>query len=827
MDILNLNGQWKVSGAGYKEIDATVPGCIHTDLMNAGIIPDPYYRDNEKKLMWVGETDWEYSRCFNVDSDFLQNRRILLCCHGLDTLATIYINGKPAGKADNMFRKWVFDVKQYLVEGENSITVKFSSTVPYIAEKSSKRYLFPAGNAESFRVYGSNMIRKMQCNYGWDRGPKCVTCGIWKDIELKAYSIAGISDAAISQKIDGNEAVLKIRIELYDAPAKEIKAVAKASFKGSHVADINCKLKNKTTEMELIIKNPKLWWPNNMGEQNLYDIEILLMDNDTVIDKVHRRTGLRTLKLVRQPDEWGESFYFSVNGVPFFAKGANWIPADTFVTRISDDFYRLLISEAAKANMNFLRVWGGGIYESDVFYDLCDEYGICIWQDFMFACSAYPAYDPEFMENVKYEVIDNIKRIGSHACIALFCGNNELEQIRSCVNKDGSNGAMTWDEYKPLFDELIPKLVAEYAPHVDYWPSSPHTPGEIDEREDYNNPNKGDAHLWEVWHGKKPFEWYRTCTHRFNSEFGFQSFPQPSIVEEFTLPEDRNLTSYVMEYHQRSGIGNTTIMQYMLSWFKLPNSFNMLLWLSQILQGMAMKYAVEHWRRNMPRGMGTLYWQLNDCWPCPSWSSIDYKGNLKALHYMAKKFFAPVLLSAVEDIEKGTVDIYLTNDYQRSVSGKINCKIVNVCGNTVMEKSFAASVGPNSSVIANTIDVKSYVDEESRRRHIMFLEFVSETGITSDNAVFFTRPKHIELENPYLKAEIIESDGKNHKVMITANKPALWVWIDIEGINAKYSDMFFHMLPENPVTISITTENIIDADDITKRLKTYSLVDTF
>ena len=418
-----------------------------------------------------------------------------------------------------------------------------------------------------------------------------------------------------------------------------LKAKVTVSFKSEALCEKEYDITGEKSSAHIDIADPKLWWPNNLGEQNLYDVAVEIINADgKMIDKNSTRIGLRTLILDRHDDKWGESFQFKVNGVPFFAKGANWIPIDTFITRADEDFYRQILTDAQEANMNFIRVWGGGIYEQDMLYDLCDELGLCVWQDFMFACSAYPVYDDAWLDTFKAEAADNIKRLRSHPSIALWCGNNELEHMGYMITDEVNEetGTMSWAEYKLLFEEVIPEVLDIYDGGHDYWVSSPLTPGA--NRGEPNDPTRGDAHLWEVWHGRKPFEWYRTCEHRFNSEFGFQSFPEPEVVKSYTLPEDRNITSFIMEKHQRSGIGNDAILQYMLSWFQLPTSFDMLMWASQILQSLAIKYAVEHWRRKMPQGMGTLYWQLNDCWPVASWSSLDYIGNWKALHYSAKRF---------------------------------------------------------------------------------------------------------------------------------------------------------------------------------------------
>lgn len=828
MQTLSLNGRWKAQGKEIADIKATVPGCIHTDLMENGLIEDPYYRDNETSQMWIGEADWSYERMFNVTSELLSHKHIKLVCRGLDTFAEIKINQKLIAKTDNMFRTWELDAKDFLEEGENHIQIIFSSTYPYMQEKMDERWLTITG-INHHRVTGSNYVRKSQCNYGWDWGPMCVTAGIWRDIELQAYDEAKISDVHITQKHSGNNVELNVTTNLEDYSDAKLKANVTILFDGEAVCEKEYDVTSATSSVKIDIENPKLWWPNNLGEQNLYEVKVeLIGESLKTIDEKDTRIGLRTLILDRHNDEWGESFQFMVNGVPFFAKGANWIPIDTFVTRASDEFYRQLLTDSKEANMNFMRVWGGGIYEQDVFYDLCDELGICVWQDFMFACSAYPVYDKDYIETFKQEAIDNIKRLRSHPSLALWCGNNELEHMGNMITDEADEkaGTMSWDEYKLLFEEIIPKLLAEYDGKHDYWVSSSHTPGE--NRGEPNDPTRGDAHLWEVWHGRKPFEWYRTCEHRFNSEFGFQSFPEPEVVKSYTLPEDRNITSFIMERHQRSGIGNDAILQYMLSWFQLPKSFDMLMWTSQILQSLAIKYAVEHWRRKMPQGMGTLYWQLNDCWPVASWSSIDYIGNWKALHFSAKKFFNPILISGVEDKEKLTVDLHISNDTLSEQKGKIVWNLMNLNGKLEAGGEFDAEIAANTSEKTSTLDISEQVQKAGGARDVvLFYSFIVAGKEESSNTTYFERPKHMKMQKPEFKTDIKQMNDKEYEVTIKSDKPALWVWMDIEGTRAKYSDRFFDLTVDTPKTVKISLEEKLTKAEFEDKINIFSITDTF
>ena len=429
------------------------------------------------------------------------------------------------------------------------------------------------------------------------------------------------------------------------------------------------------------------------------------------------------------------------------------------------------------------------------------------------------------MANVEAEAEDNVRRLRHHACLALWCGNNELEQ--GLVGDEWTETTMSWEDYGKLFDDLLPEVVAGSIPQRDYWPCSPHTP--VGDRRDFNNPDSGDAHLWSVWHGKQPFEWYRTCDHRFNSEFGFQSFPEPQTVRTYTEPGDRNITSFVMEHHQRSGIGNSTIIHYMLDWFRLPPSFDMTLWLSQILQGMAIKYAVEHWRRAMPRGMGTLYWQLNDCWPVASWSSIDYFGNWKALHYMARHFFAPLLVSGLEDAETGTVEIHVTSDLLDAADGLASWTLTDTVGKTLAQGSTAVHAGPRQDTLVETLDLSDWIEAEGVRNLLLWLDLEVDGEVVSTNFVNFARPKHLNLVEAKVEAEVkVEGAGEDSfEVTLTTDVPALWVWLEIEDQPASYSNNFVHLRPGKPVTITVEPRQPLGADAFAQRLMVRSLVDTY
>ena len=819
MEKLSLTGAWRAAQVnGTVKCAATVPGCIHTDLITAGKIPDPYYRDNEQKLQWIGEVDWEYTRSFAVPASLIAHDQVILRCEGLDTFASVKINGHDIAHTDNMFRVWEFDVKTFLQRGRNTIDIRFNSTIPYIKQKEMEHHL-PGWNAPH-EIAGRAWVRKEPCNYGWDWGPVFITCGIWRDIELVGFDGARLTGVRILQDhaIPG-QVTLDISPEFVALSEQPVTSKVTVSYQGEVVA---ATLGDPAAA--LTIASPQLWWPNNLGAQPLYDVHVDIMDAEChVLDSLDRRIGLRTLVLDRHPDQWGESFQFVVNGVPFFAKGGNWIPPDTFATTMTRRRYSDLLLSVKDANMNMLRVWGGGIYEQDDFYDLCDELGICLWQDFMFACSTYPGFDEAFLQNVRAEAVDNVRRLRHHASLALWCGNNELEQ--GLVGPDWTDHTMSWDDYGRLFDQLIPEVTTDLDPQRSYWPSSPHTPH--GNRADFNNPNMGDAHLWDVWHGRKPFEWYRTCTHRFNSEFGFQSFPELRTVAGYTEPQDRNVTSYVMELHQRSGIGNAVIMHYMLDWFRLPTSFEMTLFLSQILQGMAMKYAVEHWRRAMPRGMGTLYWQINDCWPVASWASIDYHGRWKALHYMAKRFNAPILVSALENAQTGTLQLHLTNDTLMPSTGEVSWRLTNVEGKGLARGKKTVTVPSQTSAHVDTADLAAHISKYTARELMVWLEYKVKGEVVSTNFATFARPKHQNLVKPVIELQTVALGKNQFDVSIKSSHPALWTWLELSGQDAIFSDNYVHLNPESDVHIVVTPSTPQTLRQFKNALLVHSLIDTY
>ncbi|MBK8138098.1 MAG: glycoside hydrolase family 2 protein [Chloroflexi bacterium] len=821
MDRFTLNGMWSLRRADGEggDMPAPVPGCVHTALLAAGRIPDPFFRDQEKQQMWVGETDWLYQRDFDVPPEILARDRVLLRCHGLDTLATITLNGQRVARTENMFRTYEFDVKSLLGPSGNRLAIVFDAPMTYAVRMDAEKGAMD-GWVEPMRINSGAWIRKEPCNFGWDWGPKMVTSGIWREIELVAFDTARLTDVDILQSHNSGQVTLAVRLAAECFSDHPVTANITVRLAGQIVASAQAiPVADGLAQTALAIAQPRLWWPKNMGDQPLYTVEVTLNQAGAAFDTATRKIGLRTLTLERHADQWGESFYFACNGVPYFAKGANWIPVSPYPGTVTPTDYELFVKAAADANMNMLRVWGGGIYEDDAFYDLCDQYGVTVWQDFMFACGTYPASDADFMANVAAEARDNVRRIRHHACMALWCGNNEIEQG---MQGSGWHKTMNWEQYESLFDHLLGDIVRELAPQTAYWPASPHSP--LGDRADWINPNWGDTHLWMVWHGKEPFEWYRTRPDRFCSEFGFQSFPEPQVIDEFTLPSDRNITSYVLEHHQRSGIGNSTIIHYMLDWYKLPSSFESTIWLSQILQGMAMKYAVEHWRRNMPRTMGTLYWQLNDMWPAASWASVDWKGNFKALHYMAKRFYAPLLISGLEHPAEGTVDVHVTSDQNDPVEARVAWSVTDVAGKVLAAGEQPATLAPRTSACVTTLALHEFIAEVGVRNLLVWLDLFVGDQRVSDNLVLFARPKHMDLTPPEFSVSVQPVEGQVYDVTVSADRPALYVWLEMPG--ARFSDGFFDLNIGRSRTVRVTAAAPITAFDLHEALTIQSLAST-
>lgn len=782
MQKVDLNGKWKMRKIqGGDWIDAHVPGSVYYDLLNAGLIEDPFYRDNEDKTLEAAYFDYEYQRNFIITSDVLQQEKVFLCCEGLDTISCISINGQEIARTCNMHRTYEFDIKDALKEGKNDIKITFYSPVKYIEEKYRQKPIWMTDIA----MKGFSHLRKAHYMFGWDWGPKVPDMGIWREIYIKASSIARIDDVYITQKHQDKKVSLDIRVRIDNWSNQELQLEINIACPEEEYIQTAIKTIDYENHVHIDIDNPKLWWPNGYGEQPLYIVEAVVKKEGKIVDNVSYKIGLRTLTVRREKDQWGESFEFNVNGISVFAMGADYIPEDNLLARCTPEKTEKLIKDCIEANFNSIRVWGGGIYPWDYFYDLCDKYGLIVWQDFMYACASYDL-DEEFKQNIIKEAEDNVKRLRHHASLGLWCGNNEMEW--GWVDWGLPNNPKLKTDYIKMFEVYIPEVVKEHDPNTFYWPASPSCGGGFDNP---NDENRGDVHYWDVWHGLKPFTDYRKFFFRFCSEFGFQSFPCLKTVESFTLPKDRNIFSYVMEKHQKNGTANGRIMFYLSDYFLYPKDFDLLLYTSQILQAEAIKYGVEHWRRNRGRCMGAIYWQLNDCWPVASWASIDSFGRWKALHYFAKRFFSPVLLSACE--EGTSAALYIANETLKPVKGIIKWALKDNCCNIIEEGTKGIEVSALSSNMCENLNFDNIIiNDEIKRKTYLEYSFICDSHDISRGTVLFCRPKHFEFIDPQINVDVYDENDK-FVLSVSCQAYAKYIELDLRDCDCRFSDNYFDL----------------------------------
>lgn len=821
---MEINENWKFRQKDSAEwMTASVPGCVHTDLMNNKIIGDPFFGINETKLQWIGERDWVYQTTFNVPDEMLQKKNIEIVFKGLDTYADVYLNDSPLLSADNMFREWRVKCKDQL-KNINKLEIHFRNVFDETIPKwisSPFRRLAGENNDQSDTAVAL-YSRKAQFHYGWDWGPRLVTAGIWRPVIIEAWDDVKINNVfVINQNVTTQKAELSSLLEIESSG--EQNAFLQIISENNTLTYQEIRLSGGINNIKLTfsINEPRLWWSNGLGEQHLYHFRFVLK-TDAAADEKTVTTGIRSLQLVREKDSLGTSFYVRLNGVPVFMKGANYIPLDNFQNRVTRERYEYLVSSAAEANMNMLRVWGGGIYEEDTFYEMCDKYGILVWQDFMFACSMYPG-DEHFLESVRNEVIDNIKRIRNHPSIALYCGNNE-NQVGWYTwgwkpRYSTEHQAQYEKEMNSLFLEVIPQALKETDPTRFYNFSSP-SAGFLN----YNYMD-GDIHYWGVWHGKDPFEDYGKHIARFVSEYGFQSYPIMNSIKKFTEPADRNLDSEAMLSHQRcmadgrrdKRLGNRLIKTYMDRYYEEPKDFESYLYASQLVQAEGMTMAIEAHRRNMPVCMGSLYWQINDCWPVASWSGMDYYGTWKALHYAAKRAFSEIIIAPVS--QDDSFDLYAASDRLSNADGIIKIKVTDLKGKEVFEKEFPVVIEANTSRLYLTLNKDELMNGEDPENLVITARLISAGNIAAEKIFYFTVPKELELEKPDIK---ITANGNSIELTSDILAKNVYLWTE-NGI--QFSDNFFDLLPGEKKVISIKLPH--DAGEIQSSLRVMSLIDTF
>lgn len=834
-----LHNNWKFKQARLNNwYPATVPGVVHTDLLDNKMIEDPFYRLNEKGLQWIDKEDWIYETTFHVSSELINRNNIHLIFEGLDTYADVYINDEKVIVANNMFRQWSADIKQYIKPGnDNRLRVYFHSPIKVdIPKFDALKYPVEAGNDQSenggvFDKKVSVFARKAGYHYGWDWGPRLVTSGIWRPVYLLAWNDARIENIHyIQENVTTRKANIKAKVQVNaDKDCNATLTVRAEGIEKPWVKKIHLKQGVNLVENDLAINNPKLWWSNGLGEAHLYPFSATIsIDGETVDTQTHN-IGIRSLKVINEKDADGHSFYFELNGKRVFAKGANYIPQDNFLTRVTDDRYEQTILDAVNANMNMLRIWGGGIYENKIFYDLCDKYGILVWQDFMFACSTYPM-NADMLENIRQEAIDNVVRLRNHSCIAIWCGNNEMHTAWfnwGWMKKYEKLGVLAElrKDYKDVFHGVLPEVVEAYDPTTFYLPSSPYG-GDPDKKCESGqplwNPN-GDGHYWGVWHAKAPITDYNIIRARFFSEYGFQSFPEYQSVLKYAPEErDHNIYSDVMMSHQRGGDhANKLIESYLLSEYQQPRNFESFLYMNQVLQGDAIKTAIEAHRRDMPYCMGTLFWQHNDCWPVASWSSRDYYGRWKAQHYYSRVAFRDILVSPLAEDDK--LNVYIVSDRLKSLSGTLEVKILKLTGEVVNSYRKSVKIPANTSTKIWSIETEKALNGVSASNIVVHTVLNTGKDVYSNN-YFLVKQKEMN----YPKANIMHSvnpvDG-GFEITLTSDNFARAVFMSIDGIDNFFADNYFDILPGETVTRLVTTK--LSQKEFEKQLKITSLRDNY
>ncbi len=819
----SLDSGWKFREAGKAEwLPATAPGCVHTDLIANKVIEDPYYRDNEKRLQWIGKTNWIYQLSFNATDETLSRQNIELVFQGLDTYANVFLNDKPILDADNMFRIWRVDVKNALKRGENVLRIKFRSPINEILPLMAKLdYELPAVNDQGEKT--SPYTRKAPYQYGWDWGPRFVTSGIWKPVDLVAWDHARIEDLHIKQDVlSKDRADLTSVVEVVAATALDATIEIENTNGKNTVARKQIRLNPgvNTVPLDFSIPNPRLWYPIGLGEQALYAFKAKLVVNNKTIDERSKRTGLRTLELRQRPDQYGISFEFIVNGIPVFGHGANWIPADIFPTRITKEKYKTLLTSVRDANMNMLRVWGGGIYEDDYFYEQADEMGILVWQDFMFACSMYPG-DRAFLDNVRHEAVDNVKRLRDHPSIVIWVGNNEIETAwQHWGGWKDKNPSHVWDDYQKIFLRLLPQVLGEYDPSRPYWQSSPSSNFQADSEFQ----GIGDTHYWQVWHASKPFSEYEKQYPRFMSEYGFQSFPELETVKTYTTAEDRaSIETPVMLAHQRHPRGNQLVREYMLREYDQPKDLESFLYVSQVLQAEGIKLGAEHLRRLMPRNMGSLYWQANDCWQVASWSAMDYFGRWKALMYYTKRFYAPIAVSM--HVDDGQMNFFVVSDSPAAKDAELLVNLIDLNGKPISTKHLDLSVEPLKGRSYLSMPVTELLSGQDERSVVLLAELRVAGKTVSVNQYYFRPFKEMKFTKPLIKTEVLPNSSR-FTVKLSSDRVARAVHLSGFTIGS-FDDNYFDLIPGRTVEIEFRYTGKISVDEFRRSLSFHSLVDAF
>jgi beta-mannosidase len=834
---LDRGWQFRQIAAGPQEAEAgwlpaTVPGDVHLDLLANKKIPDPFFRDNESKLQWIENESWEYRLSFDASPALLARANVDLVFDGLDAAAQVYLNGVQVLAADNMFRIWRVPAKAHLHAGKNLLRVVFPSPIKAAQEVA-------AGDAFRLRSMTAEKtyVRKAAYEYGWDWGPRFVTSGIWKPVRLEAWDKVRIADFAIHQRdVSKDVAHLDAQVEIEASAAGSARVTVQYSDNGKPVTLATLATLHagrNVIDLPAEIRHPKLWYPAGYGEQPLYAFTAQVSTGGMPAESRKTTAGLRTVVLHRELDKWGRSFELVVNGIPVFAKGADVIPFDSFPSRVTTADYRRILESARDANMNMIRHWGGGYYETEEFYSICDELGIMVWQDFMFGNDWQPG-TYAFKLNIEAEAEDQVRRLRNHPSIVIWSGNNETEAAfswgpRPTLPPDVR--LLIWQDYLTVFSGILPRVVARLNPETPYWPSSPSADYEP-LSEHYQS---GDAHIWDVWHGRVPFSTYETHHARFVTEYGFQSFPEMRTIEAFTQPGDRTgILTPVMLAHQKNNEGNSIIHDYLLKDYPEPKDFASFLYVSQVLQAEGIKIGAEHFRRSRPETMGSIFWQLNDCWPVASWSSIDYYGRWKALQYYARRFYAPILVSP--HVEDGAVKVYIVSDKTAITPATLRMRLMDFDGNVLLEESRPVDITPLASKDYLDWPLKKLADAGAANTSRVFVVAELTAGRLSDpkllgtgaqisrNLAYLAPVKEIHLKPAQMKVEATGAQG-SYKIRITSPVLARSVYLSFGNLDVKLADNYFDILPGE--SIEITATSIATLDDLKAQMKVISLTDAF
>ena len=814
-------GAWRFRQAGTRKpwLPAAVPGCVHTDLLRLGRIPDPFHGANELELQWIETVGWEYETEFTVDRAWLKSGQVDLVADGLDTLATVTLNGRLLARTDNMFLGHRWPVQARLRAGRNVLHLQFASVRDFVQHQRRGHH----GLEFNDPIGGCTKLRKQQCQFGWDWGPRLVTAGIWRGLRLERWPDNRLEHVRVMQHHARNGTVTLTFAPEFARPDPSVQITGTVSLHGKVVAQIE--------NQESKIENPKLWWPNDHGAQPLYEVTLLARDAaGAEAGRWTRRLGLRTVTLERQPDRWGESFRFVVNGRAIFAKGANWIPAHSFVAGLQRADYARDLRAAADAHMNMIRVWGGGIYESEDFYDLCDELGLLVWQDFMFACSLYPG-DRAFQRSTAAEARQQVRRLHHRACLALWCGNNEIHQLKAPhLRRPARRRA-----YTEIFHRILPAAVAADDGTTAYWPTSPwrgnadHLPAAGERR--------GDTHFWDVWHARHPVKAYERWQFRFCSEFGMQSYSSPATNATFCPPGEGNLFGATMENHQKNPAGNQIILDYISRRYPLPKDQAALIYLSQLNQAHCMQTGVEHWRRNMPRCMGALYWQLNDCWPATSWSSLEFTGRWKALHHAARRFYAPLLLSAhvPGDETNGlgnyrgstvrTVELHTASDAPAPARVRLDWELRHLDGRVLRRGRKAVTLQPGTSRRQVALDFAPELKQHGR--DFLYVRHALSAGrrLLSEETVLFSPPRYLRLPRPQTRVTIRMHGTR--AATLTFRSPVFQhrLVFDLPGLAHLAGDNWFDLYPGRTKTVRVDFAQPQTKAALRRLLRCHSLAD--